>query len=198
MNPSAAIAPQLAFRPAGEDDLPAVRSLADDIWRRCYADLLPAGQVDHMLAAMYGVEELRRNLRDGIRIELIGDAIGYLAFGRVSTEGQVHLHKLYLKPEHHGRGIGQAALAHVLAAAARSGAEAVSLRVNKGNARAIRAYQKAGFETIGALCQDIGGGFVMDDFVMRRTSAPSPPAAPSSASCPPASAASLQNMNLTC
>ena len=201
MKPSAAIAPQLAFRPAGEDDLPAVRALATDIWRRCYADLLPAGQVDHMLAAMYGVEELRRNLRDGIRIELIelaGEAIGYLAFGRVSTEGQVHLHKLYLLPEHHARGIGQAALAHVLASAARSGAEAVSLRVNKGNARAIRAYQKAGFETIGALCQDIGGGFVMDDFVMRRTTAPSTPAAPSSASCPPASAASFQTMNLTC
>jgi len=92
VNPSAAIALQLAFRPASEDDLPAIRALATDIWRRCYADLLPAGQVDHMLAAMYGVEELRRNLRDGIRIELIeltGEAIGYLAFGRVSTEGQV-------------------------------------------------------------------------------------------------------------
>ena len=128
MKPSAAIAPQLAFRPACDEDIPAVRALADDIWRRCYADLLPAGQVDHMLAAMYGAEALRRDLRDGIRIELIevaGEAVGYLAFGLVSTEGQVHLHKLYLKPEHHGRGIGQAALAHVLASAARSGAEAV-------------------------------------------------------------------------
>lgn len=194
MKPFAAIAPQLAFRPAGEDDIPAVRALADHIWRRCYADLLPAGQVDHMLAAMYGAEELRRNLRDGIRIELIefaGEAIGYLAFGRVSTEGQIHLHKLYLKPEFHGRGIGQAALAHVLASAAQAGAEAVSLRVNKGNARAIRAYQKAGFENIGALCQDIGGGFVMDDFVMRRTTAPSASGATSSTVCTSASSAPL-------
>jgi hypothetical protein len=42
------------------------------------------------------------------------------------------------------------------------------LRVNKANHRAVRAYHRAGFTITESLCQDIGGGFRMDDYVMRR------------------------------
>jgi ribosomal protein S18 acetylase RimI-like enzyme len=44
----------------------------------------------------------------------------------------------------------------------------IRLRVNRGNHLAIRAYQRAGFEITEELCNDIGGGFVMDDYVMVR------------------------------
>ena len=42
------------------------------------------------------------------------------------------------------------------------------LRVNKRNERAQEAYKAAGFAKERALVTDIGGGFVMDDFVFRR------------------------------
>ena len=40
------------------------------------------------------------------------------------------------------------------------------LAVNKRNAAAIAAYRKHGFEIVEAVVKDIGGGFVMDDYIM--------------------------------
>ncbi len=51
--------------------------------------------------------------------------------------------------------------------AAERGAREVYLHVNRHNARAIRAYERAGFVVAGAVVGDTGGGFVPDDYVMR-------------------------------
>jgi ribosomal protein S18 acetylase RimI-like enzyme len=40
------------------------------------------------------------------------------------------------------------------------------LAVNKHNAQAIAAYRKNGFRVADAVVKDIGGGFVMDDYIM--------------------------------
>jgi GNAT superfamily N-acetyltransferase len=96
-------------------------------------------------------------------IELDGGAIGYLS---VESGADVKLHKLYLRPGQQGRGFAQQALAHVLELARTWGAARVILNVNKRNARALRAYERAGFSIIDAVVNDIGGGYVMDDFVM--------------------------------
>jgi len=57
-------------------------------------------------------------------------------------------------------------LEHVKTFAAELRATRILLTVNKANARALRAYERAGFRTIDAIFTDIGGGFVMNDFVM--------------------------------
>jgi ribosomal protein S18 acetylase RimI-like enzyme len=43
------------------------------------------------------------------------------------------------------------------------------LTVNKNNVNAIKAYEKMGFRNVGSLVQDIGDGFVMDDYAMEKT-----------------------------
>ena len=50
-----------------------------------------------------------------------------------------------------------------------AGCDTLILAVNKGNARAIAAYQKHGFAVRESVRVDIGGGFVMDDFIMARS-----------------------------
>ena len=55
--------------------------------------------------------------------------------------------------------------AEVAGAARRMGLRAVYLTVNKGNARAVRAYEKFGFIRTDGTVTDIGGGYVMDDYV---------------------------------
>jgi ribosomal protein S18 acetylase RimI-like enzyme len=78
------------------------------------------------------------------------------------------LHKCYLLPETQGRGLGSKALELLCALLVAVGASSVELRVNRHNRSAIGFYGKNGFLTYAEDCREIGGGFVMDDFLMRR------------------------------
>ena len=56
-------------------------------------------------------------------------------------------------------------MAYDLEEAGRKGASRVYLTVNKNNARAVRAYEKFGFEREGEECTAIGDGYYMDDYI---------------------------------
>ena len=161
----------LLLRSASESDVPLIQDLARRIWHRCYADLLPVEQRDYMLAWMYAAHKLESEIRRGVDYRIAGvegAPAGYLAWELLAGGETAHLHKLYLIPEWHGHGFGQAMLQHVMNAAVLRGARTLELRVNRGNARALRAYRRAGFEPAGERVTDIGAGFVMDDFILRR------------------------------
>jgi ribosomal protein S18 acetylase RimI-like enzyme len=48
------------------------------------------------------------------------------------------------------------------------GAARLMLTVNKRNSKAIAAYERNGFTITESIVVDIGGGFVMDDYVMAK------------------------------
>jgi ribosomal protein S18 acetylase RimI-like enzyme len=70
--------------------------------------------------------------------------------------------------EAQGRGSGKAALRLLFAQLCKEETPLLRLRVNRKNSRAIRFYQSLGFSTEAEDVLDIGGGFVMDDYVMIR------------------------------
>lgn len=152
------------------EEAEAIEAMALRIWSVCYAEMLSAEQIDYMLGWMYAPARIRREMRDQIAeyhwLRLGGETVGFAAVGPGEDSGEVYLHKLYVLPEQQGQGIGSAALAALEGAARAGGAEKISLRVNRGNAAAIRVYEKNGFQRIAEVCSDIGGGFVMDDYVM--------------------------------
>jgi ribosomal protein S18 acetylase RimI-like enzyme len=78
------------------------------------------------------------------------------------------LHKLYLLPELQGRGLGSRLLQHCEQEVRAAGAHRLILSVNKRNAKAIAVYQRNGFVIAESVVTDIGGGFVMDDFIMAK------------------------------
>ncbi len=168
------------------DEVEVLSDLADEIWRECYAGLLSAEQIDYMLAKMYAPDQLRHEI-ERTQIEYFWlrkmppctaeptATCGFLAFGPdENNDGSLFLHKLYLRADSRGRGLAAAALGWLADRASKSSESnegrcpRISLRVNRGNQRAIRAYQRNGFEISAELCSDIGGGFVMDDYVMGR------------------------------
>ena len=75
---------------------------------------------------------------------------------------------LYLLPELHGRALGSRLLRHAEREVRRHGGRRLILAVNKRNAKAIAAYQRNGFVIAESAVTDIGGGFVMDDFIMAK------------------------------
>lgn len=169
---NAAKSPIPRIVPATEADLPAIAELAQVIWRACYPGIISTQQIDYMLAQMYSLDELRREIRAcGIRYDrlLLGEVLaGYASYGPAAQPQVIKLHRLYLRPEWHGRGWGSRMLQHVAKEARAAGARRLILSVNKCNAKAMTAYRCNGFVITGTLVTDIGGGFVMDDYIMSK------------------------------
>ncbi len=157
---------------AAEADLPAISGLAGVIWRACYPGIISHAQIDYMLARMYALDVLRDEIRcQGIRYDLLfadGKLVGFASYGRTSEPGVIKLHKLYLLPELHGRGLGSRLLQHVEREVRKLGGRRLILTVNKRNTKAITAYQRNGFAVVESIVTEIGNRFVMDDYVMAK------------------------------
>jgi diamine N-acetyltransferase len=158
--------------PADESDLPAIARLAGVIWRAHYPGIISTGQIEYMLAKMYSLETLREDIHlRAIRYKrlLAGQELaGFAAYGPTEQPKLFKLHKIYLHPAWQGRGLGSLLLGHCERQAAELGAERLILTVNKRNAKAIAAYERNGFAITESIVADIGGGFVMDDYVMAK------------------------------
>jgi diamine N-acetyltransferase len=169
---SATVSTRVTILPAAEPDLPALTELAGTIWRACYPGIISAEQIEYMLARMYALDMLRDEIRSqGIhfyRLLADGRFAGFASIGPTPEAGVMKLHKLYLLAEFHGRSLGSQLLKHCEAEARRLGARRLILSVNKQNTKAITAYQRNGFGIAESVITDIGGGFVMDDFIMSK------------------------------
>ena len=147
----------------------AIESLAKEIWTEHYTGIIGKGQVDYMLDRFQTVSAISEQINEGVLYFLIradGKFIGYIAMKTKS--GELFLSKIYVKLSHRTRGYGKKAMRFVERLAKKKGLGKISLTVNKNNAIAIRAYEKLGFKNLGSVVQDIGGGFVMDDFRMKK------------------------------
>jgi GNAT superfamily N-acetyltransferase len=157
---------------ATEADLPAISELAGVIWRACYPGIITHAQIDYMLGRMYSLDVLRDEIRSqGIHYDCLlvdGKPVGFASYGPTPEPGVVKLHKLYLLSEMHGRGLGSRLLQHVEREVRAGGVRRLILSVNKRNAKAIAAYQQNGFRIVESVVTDIGGGFVMDDYIMAK------------------------------
>ena len=160
----------LHIRAAIEADIPTLRALAERTWRVSYAGMITPGQIDYMLAWMYAPEQIARELRGGVAWELalVDDAPAGFFSLTLENGGRAKLNKLYVAPERQRRGIGAALLQRAETVAAECGAREVWLQVNKRNEGARRMYERAGYAVESAAVFEIGGGFVMDDFLLRR------------------------------
>jgi len=161
---------ELRIAPLAEGDIDAVIELAGVIWRHHYPGIISSEQIDYMLAQRYTPAIIRAQMQSGSawwdQALLDGRMIG---FAQYELHGRsMKLDKLYLHQDFQRRGYGGRMLAHVEDTARRRGAGAVRLNVNKHNLKSIAAYRKNGYEIVETVVVDIGGGYVMDDYVMQK------------------------------
>lgn len=151
------------------DDAAAISALAGVIWRLHYKDIISAAQIEYMLQQRYDPALIREQLARGVawdKLLIDGHIVSYASY--FAAGGEMKLDKLYVHPDYQRRGYGGLLIARALGAARSAGCRTLLLAVNKANAKAIAAYLKYGFRIREAIVQEIGGGFVMDDYIMVR------------------------------
>jgi ribosomal protein S18 acetylase RimI-like enzyme len=157
-------------RPMRDEDADTVSALAAVIWHAHYPGIITVAQIDYMLAQRYNPLLLREELRrDGLWWDVLlvnGVATGYASYYLTDVPDEMKLDKLYLQPALHRRGLGERLARHVMARSRECGCRWLTLAVNRNNHKAIAAYEKWGFQTTATSVRDIGGGFVMDDYLM--------------------------------
>jgi ribosomal protein S18 acetylase RimI-like enzyme len=161
----------IVIEPLALHDVESVCSLAREIWRAHYPPIIGAAQTEYMLDQRYQPQIVRAELeREDLWWDVLREDGTIVAFASsvVVEEPALKLDKLYVHPSRQRRGYGALLLDHTVERARSLGLREVVLAVNKHNRRAIAAYRKYGFEVSAAVVKDIGGGFVMDDYVMAR------------------------------
>jgi ribosomal protein S18 acetylase RimI-like enzyme len=165
------MAPEISIAPLELHEVEALCGLAREIWRAHYPPIIGTAQTEYMLAQRYqpsiiGAELGREDIFwDVLRLDGV---IVAFASSLVENAGELKLDKLYVHPSRQRCGYGGLLMDHTCARARALGLAAVTLAVNKHNQAAIASYRKHGFEIRDAVVKDIGGGFVMDDYVMVR------------------------------
>jgi diamine N-acetyltransferase len=161
------------FRPATIDDIPILREIASKTWFTTYKDILSKEQADYMFEWMYSAASLLEQITQKSHLFYllyIGDSpLGFVSYSK-EQETLFHLHKLYVLPYKQGSGIGKALLAFVFQQVKAASGEkpcAVELNVNRYN-KAVTFYQKMGMYIHEEGDFDIGHGYLMTDYIMRK------------------------------
>lgn len=155
---------------ADEKDILSIRNLALVTFPATYSSIISAEQIDFMMDMMYSETVLRRELEGGVTfLMLLADETpaGFVSFGKQDNEGLFHLHKIYLLPDFQGLGYGREMFLKAEHEMSAQGAKAFELNVNRHN-KALDFYKKMGMSIDRSGDFDIGGGFYMNDYIMRK------------------------------
>ncbi len=147
-----------------------VARLAREIWRDHYTPIIGVAQVAYMLDKFQSTRVICEQIENQqYRYFLIRQnhrAVGYI--GLQYQRETLFLSKLYLEKTARGKGLGRCAVEFIVRLANEHALSTIRLTVNKHNTAAIAAYQRTGFIRNGEVVADIGGGYVMDDYVFER------------------------------
>lgn len=150
-----------------DDDIRRTAELAAVIWREHFRGMITDGQIDYMLERFQSFDAMQRQRREegyeyyGFFID--GVQQGYFAVA--PRDGTLFLSKLYLCKEQRGKGYASEMFGYIKACAKERGLSSIWLTVNRHNDDSVAVYRHWGMEVIREQVADIGGGFVMDDYV---------------------------------
>ena len=148
----------LQIRPMTLADCDRVSEIRVLGWQFAYRGLMPQPYLD-TLSAKADAERRRARFAQGDDsvVNLVatrgGELVGWAAIGPYRDgelrTGEAELYAVYLDPQYVNTGVGRALVQESLRQCAARGHDRVYLWVVRGNARARRFYERAGFRTDG-------------------------------------------------
>ena len=161
---------QLEIRMADSDDINIIGWLAQQIWPVAYKNIITSAQLEYMLRLIYSPEALKQQMEmhhQFLIAELAEEPVGYASYSAITNDGAFKLHKLYVLPELHGKGLGKALLDFITGEIVNLGGTTLLLNMNRQN-NAKKFYERNGFTIIGEEDIDIGNNYFMNDYVMEK------------------------------
>ena len=156
---------------AKAEDAALIQEIAHLTWPYAYAQLLAPDQLAYMLEKMYAVPELVKQIEDPDYFFLIAENEAHVAAGFAGasrkTEDLFHLQKLYVLPAFHKQHCGILLLSEVQKEVRLRGGSQLELNVKRDNP-ARQFYERSGFTVKNSVDIDIGNGYFMRDFVMKK------------------------------
>ena len=157
--------------------------LGRDIWTEHYVPIIGQEQVHYMLDKFQSEQAIAEQLAAGYEYYTVSHddkIVGYMAVvpdeDTGTGTGTAMISKIYVRKSVRGHGLGRAMLAFAEDLCRERRLRTLWLTVNKHNRQALAWYRRMGFRNLGSTVQDIGGGFVMDDYRMEKTVSPQSPA----------------------
>jgi diamine N-acetyltransferase len=153
------------------EQIAEVAQLARAIWTAHYVPIVGRRQVEYMLERFQSAEAIATQLAGSFEYYILADAgrsVGYLALLPDAGEQSVMISKIYVRESDRGRGFGARLLAFAESVCRQRGLKLLWLTVNRHNTASIDWYLRMGFVNAGTIVQDIGAGFVMDDYRMEK------------------------------
>ena len=157
----------LHIREASKNDIATIKEIATITWPIAYGTYISKAQLDYMLDMMYSDDSLLNQMNKGHQFYIAEHNSEAIGFASVSKEANnaCKLNKLYVLPTAQKTGAGKALLFKTINFAKSLAANCMYLQVNKQN-NAQHFYQKHGFTVREASILEIGGGYIMDDYIM--------------------------------
>lgn len=140
---------------------------ASDVFIDYYNGLIGNKQATYMANLFLSSKAIQDLIDKGAIFKLAmnnNEPIGFIEY--VLEENKVFLSKLYVRKDLRHTGIGKMMLEDCIRFAKQNNRNTIYLTVNKGNTPSIDIYNHIGFKQIDSMVNDIGNGYVMDDYIM--------------------------------
>lgn len=166
------------FRDAKPEDAHALARLGRDTFVETFVDAYRKTDLDTFLQSTFAAEIQAAEIaepRNDIRLaEARGGLVGYAMVGPVklpidpAPTAALELHRIYVRGDRQGVGLGRILLSWTVQRARERGAEDLYLGVWTNNVKAIAVYETRGFERVGHY--DFHVGAQIDyELIMRKT-----------------------------
>lgn len=151
---------RMTVRTATDDDVDAIRQVAERTWETDYPDILTretaAEGVEEWYAPEQLADELHSEQTELLVAERDGTVVGF-AHGSWNDDREGYILRMYVHPEHRRENVGRELLEQTCAELDEQGAEQINAMVLAENTPGRTFYERFGFEKVDEQETTIGG-----------------------------------------
>ena len=150
-----------------EQLIPLTSKFASEVFVDYYNDLIGNAQATYMADLFLSEKAVKKLIDEGAKFKLLmlnDMPIGFTEYQK--EDDRTFLSKLYVHKDYRHLGYGKKLFEDCVSYTKENGLRAIYLTCNKYNTPSYNTYIHLGFKVIDAVVNDIGHGYVMDDYIM--------------------------------